>query len=122
MYRVSGGTDSTIKGYTASSAINTGTNQWNKIKIVAQGSDFTLYINDVFVDTVTISGVPSEGKIGLVTWTGYTKVIFDDVTLTLPTSPTVQKIGTNVLIPIASGDKIQEKLENKKGKRRTEKR
>jgi len=100
VWKVTGPSSSlTIKGYTSSTAINTGTNQWNKLKIVAQGSDFTLYINDVFVDTVTISGVPSQGKIGLVSWTGYTKVKFDDVTLTLPGTAPLQTKTTNVLEP-----------------------
>jgi len=103
MWKYDSGSWSAIRSYSASGAINTGTNQWNKLKIVAQGEDFSVYINDVFIDTVTIAGVPSEGKVGLTTYTGYDFVKFDDVILSLSTTAAKGKKG-KIAFLIPGGD------------------
>jgi eukaryotic-like serine/threonine-protein kinase len=47
-----------------SSAFNTGYNQTNLIAVVVQGGNFQLYVNDHFVDSVSV-GIYGQGYIGL---------------------------------------------------------
>ncbi|MFQ6083829.1 MAG: PEGA domain-containing protein [Candidatus Aminicenantia bacterium] len=76
-------TASVIKNWTTNKAINkTG---WNKLKVVAQGNTFTFYANNTQLGQVTISGVPSKGKIGLCTWTysNLDQTHFDNISFNL---------------------------------------
>lgn len=104
MWEYDDGTWITVQSYSASSAINTGANQWNKLKIVAQGEDFSVYINDVFIDTITVAGVRSDGRIGLVTNLMYDFVKFDDVSLTLSTTVAVKGKRGKIAFPIPGGN------------------
>ncbi|MCP2597440.1 PEGA domain-containing protein [Candidatus Aminicenantes bacterium AC-335-G13] len=71
-----------IVPWTKDTAINE--HGWNKCKIVANGNTFTFYVNGKKLKTVTISGVPSKGKIGLWTYVYSSMDIagFDDVKFT----------------------------------------
>jgi hypothetical protein len=54
---------------------------WNDLKIVANGKNFSFYINDQLVGSKNINGIPSSGKIGFATYV-YSAVgiaAFDDV-------------------------------------------
>lgn len=104
MWFYDNGAWTTEKSWTTNSAINTGANQWNKVKVVAKGEDFSIYINDVFMDTVTISGVRSTGRVGLTTWHGYNFVKFDDVSLSLSTTGAVKGGKAKISFSKQSGD------------------
>jgi hypothetical protein len=65
----------------ASSAINTGFNKWNTLKVEAIGQNFRFYINGVLVHSAVISDIALDGKIGLVTRLNYSNVKFDDLSV-----------------------------------------
>jgi len=73
------GVDDRLTGQSAHSAINTGTNHWNKLKVEANGKTFNFYINDHHVYTIALNDAPDKGRIGLVTRANYENVKFDDV-------------------------------------------
>ncbi len=50
--------------YTASEAIKTGA-EWNRLKVVAQGSQIAVYVNDQFLDAATDSKLTS-GSVGFI--------------------------------------------------------
>jgi hypothetical protein len=60
---------------------------WNDLKIVANGKNFSFFINDQKVGSTTINGIPSSGKIGFATYVYSALGIaaFDDVLLTVGT-------------------------------------
>jgi len=104
MWEYDDGSWTSIQGYIANGAINTGADQWNKIKIVALGEDFSVYVNDVFLDTLTVAGVRSSGKIGLVTNLMYDFVKFDDVSVSLSTTIAVKGRRGKIAFPIPGGN------------------
>jgi hypothetical protein len=75
--------ESKVVGWTGSKTIKeTG---WNDLKIVANGTNFTFYINGELVGSKKINGIPSSGKIGFATYV-YSSVgiaAFDDVNFEL---------------------------------------
>jgi hypothetical protein len=64
-----------------STAIKTGFNKWNTLKVEATGQNIRFYINDVLVYSMIISDLALDGKIGLVTRTNYAGVKFDDLSV-----------------------------------------
>jgi len=96
--------------WTNSISIATGPYEWNEVKIIAQGEDITIEINGYFQDKVTISGIPSKGKIGLVSWANYTKVRFDDFKLTFLTTPVVGAKKTDILYPKPAQDPDEKRI------------
>jgi pimeloyl-ACP methyl ester carboxylesterase len=87
VYKVINGVVSTIKGWTASSAIKD-TNQWNKLKVKASDKTFKLYINKKMIYQFTDDSI-QKGRVGLVGYTGpYKGVIpthyFDNISVTVP--------------------------------------
>jgi hypothetical protein len=85
IYRRHHGSMSTLI-LTNSGHIKRAVNAWNEIQIEARGEEFTVRINGNYVDTITIPGIPSTGKVGLVTVTSIDFVKFDDLSLSLPTT------------------------------------
>ena len=91
-----------LVSWTSHSSINT--SGWNKLQIVAKGNDFSIYINDIFVDNITISGVRSEGKVGL--WTYFysgannDETHFDNVSLSLETTVAVRARRGRIVFPM----------------------
>ena len=70
-------------GWIFSSAINTGLDVWNTLKVVAQGTNFDLYCNGTLLTSFTDTS-HSAGKVGLKAYdqTDYSNVVeFDDVNL-----------------------------------------
>jgi hypothetical protein len=90
IYRRHHGSMSTLI-LTNSGHINRAVNAWNEIQIEAKGEEFTVRINGRYVDTVTIPGISSTGRVGLVTVTSVDFVKFDDLTLSLPTTGQVKR-------------------------------
>ena len=86
VWKIDHGNPKKIKDWVKDNAIFE--NGWNKLKVVANGKTFTFYANGKKLGTVTITDVPSKGKIGLCAWS-YSYVDqthFDDVKFTLQTS------------------------------------
>lgn len=109
VWKMDSGVSSTVKNYATSSLIKTDMT-WNWLKIEARGQDFHIYINGSYVDTVSIGGVPSTGKIGLASYSMYTNVLdFDDVILTLPAAPAIQTNKANILYPKPGQDPDEKK-------------
>jgi len=87
VWKIDHGNPKNIKGWTDNNSINSG-NAWNKLKVVANGKTFTFYANDKKLGEVTISDVPSKGKIGLCAWStsDLDQTHFDNIKFTLQTS------------------------------------
>ena len=68
---------------TSSSAIRQGLNQENDLKLVIQGSTFTIYINGQMVNSVSDSTYTS-GYIGLEAIDKGAEVIYSNMTITKP--------------------------------------
>jgi hypothetical protein len=57
---------------------------WHTLKIVANGKNFSFYINDVLEASQNINGIPSSGKIGLATYIYEGRIIVvDDIKFTV---------------------------------------
>ena len=71
-----------IIGWTDSGGAYTDANTWNKVKVIANGYDFKLYINDILVNTVTdTTEYAASGYAGLIIdhFSGqYQNTYFDD--------------------------------------------
>jgi hypothetical protein len=72
--------EETIAGST-STAIRTGYNKWNTLRVEATGHSFGFYINDIMVHSAFFSDLSLEGKIGLVSRINYPGVKFDDLSV-----------------------------------------
>ena len=83
-YKYVGGVYTSLSsGWIASSAINTGLNVWNTLKVAAYGDSIKIYCNGILLDSYTDSS-HSAGKPGLKAYdqTGYSNIVeFDDVKL-----------------------------------------
>jgi hypothetical protein len=75
------GRDNRLTDQIGHSAINTGTNHWNTLKVEANGKTFSFYVNGTLVHSRTISDALTNGRIGLVTRANYDNVKFDDVSV-----------------------------------------
>ena len=64
-----------------SSAIQTGFNKWNRLKVEATGHNLKFYINDILVHSAFFGDLSLTGKIGLVTRINYPDVKFDDLSV-----------------------------------------
>ena len=61
------GEETALISWTNNANIGYGLNAFNKIEIIAQGSDFEIYINDVFIDSFT-DNTFTEGYINVTTY------------------------------------------------------
>jgi hypothetical protein len=83
IWRRNGGTWTALKYWTPSDYVNAGSD-WNRLKLVRDGVDITVYINDQHLTTVTDSSFTGLRRIGLVAYSpsnGALDVRFDDFAL-----------------------------------------
>jgi len=72
-----------LRGWTASSAIGTGTS-WNRLKVIRNGANITVYVNNQYLTTVTDSSFTGLRRIGLLAYSpssGSLDARFDDFSL-----------------------------------------
>ena len=74
-------TDEEVLERMSSTAIQTGFNKWNTLKVEATGHTFRFYINGILVHSTNLNDLSLEGKIGLVTRINYSDVKFDDLSV-----------------------------------------
>ncbi len=87
-----------MRGWTWSGAINYRLNEWNILKVIANGPNFTFYINNILVASVSDSSFPA-GRIALevADYSGFGgNILFDNIRLTKSTSGSV---NGEVVIP-----------------------
>jgi hypothetical protein len=82
IYKRVNGTTIYLKNWTTSSAINTGFNSWNTLRVECDGSDMQFYINNTIVGSFTDTQY-SNGFVGLGAYDGSTatNMHFDNVLL-----------------------------------------
>ncbi len=85
-----------LKGYERSTAIK-GWPEWNNLKVVVSGTNFTFYINGTRVGSISDSSY-SKGKVGI--WTQDSEPVYvDDVSVSLSTSGSFSgEIVTPILV------------------------
>jgi hypothetical protein len=67
IWRRSGGTWTALEYWTASDFINAST-EWNRLKVVRDGADIALYVNDQHLTTVTDGTFTGLRRIGLLAY------------------------------------------------------
>ncbi|HLY31083.1 MAG TPA: hypothetical protein VKQ36_08635, partial [Ktedonobacterales bacterium] len=80
-FKDSGASSVELQGYTSNSAIKTGLNVSNALKVVARGSTFTCYVNNTQVGVVHNSAF-SSGRVGL--FSDKYEAVFNDFLVTKP--------------------------------------
>jgi len=67
IWRYSSGSWTPLRNWTSSPAIATGTN-WNRLKVIRQGSSISVYVNNQFLATVTDGAFSGFRRIGLASY------------------------------------------------------
>jgi hypothetical protein len=80
------GNGTALLDVTSSSAIHTGLNQENDLKLVVAGNQFTIYINDQKVNSATDATYANGGYVGLSATGKGAETIYSDLIITKPQS------------------------------------
>jgi len=90
LFKVVSGSASTLRGWTASSYINTGAGEWNNIRVETKVGWIDLFINGHYVNSAHDTTFTS-GRVGLLTFSSANSTVeYDNMTLHRDTSDVAQ--------------------------------